>query len=137
MKRIVISLCMLLGMYAYAQDFEVPTEVLTAFESKYPEAEDLEWKLRNDTYQAEFLDINQCIAVFSADGTWMKTISLVTEDDLPETAYAYIDETYEISNVIQVQMIEDNKYTISYKVMVLEGGAKVSLKFNEDGEIIK
>lgn len=137
MKKIVFTLCMLLGMYAYAQDIDVPSEVLTAFEVKYPEAEEVEWKLRNDAYQAEYFDFFQCIAVFNTEGLWMKTISLVAEDDLPETAYAYIDETYEISSVIQVQMIEDNKYNISYKVMVLEEGAKVTLKFNEEGDKIK
>lgn len=137
MKKLVFTLSMFMGIYAYAQDVEVPSEVLTAFEAKYPNSEEVDWKLRNDAYQAEFFDFFQCIAVFNAEGLWLKTISLVAEDDLPDTAYEYIDENYEISDVIQVQMIEDNKSTIMYKVMVLEEGAKVTLKFNEEGEKIK
>lgn len=137
MKKLVFTLSMFMGIYAYAQDVEVPSEVLTAFEAKYPNSEEVDWKLRNDAYQAEFFDFFQCIAVFNAEGLWLKTISLVAEDDLPDTAYEYIDENYEISDVIQIQMIEDNKSTIMYKVMVLEEGAKVTLKFNEEGEKIK
>lgn len=128
---------MLLGMCAYAQDIEVPAKVLAAFEAKYPNAEEVEWKLRNDTYQAEYSDFFQTIAVYNLDGQWMKTISLISEDDLPEITYDYIEENYDLSQILQIHMIEDNKQTISYKVIVLDDGTKVTLKFKEDGALFK
>jgi len=58
-------------------------------------------------------------------------------DELPETAHTFIDENYEISSIIQVQKIEDNKQTISYKVMIMEESDKVSFKFSSDGNLLK
>lgn len=137
MKKILITICLLLGISAFAQEAEVPSKVLTAFQLKYPDVEEVEWKLRKDTYQAEFFDLYQTIVVYANEGLWMRTISLVSEDDLPETAYEFIDENYEISQILQIHMIEDNKQTISYKVMIMDESEKVTFKFSEEGRQIK
>lgn len=137
MKKIVITICFLLGISAFAQEADVPAKVLTAFKVKCPDAEEVEWKLRKDTYQAEFFDFYQTIVVFNNEGLWVRTISLVSEDDLPETAYDFIDENYEISQILQIHKIEDNKQTISYKVMIMDESEKVTLKFSEEGAQIK
>ena len=133
MKKILPVICLVLGVHAYSQDNIVPENVLLAFETKYPSAEDVEWKKKKENYQVEFFDFYQSIAIFDPEGTWLKTIFLISEDDLPELAYKYIDETYEIDKVQEVHMIEDRKQTVTYIVIVLVDGEKVRLNFSDKG----
>lgn len=137
MKSLILALLFLAGIVAFAQDADVPADVRNAFELKYPDAEEVEWKLRKDTYQAEFFDFYQTIVVYNIEGLWLRTISLVSEDDLPEEAYNFIDENYEISQIFEIHKVEDNKQKISYKVMIEDGGEKTTLKFSEEGTQIK
>ena len=137
MKYIIVVICILLGINASAQENVIPSKILAAFEVKYPSAEDVEWKQKKETYQAEFFDFYQTIAIFNPEGIWMKTISLISEEDLPEIAYEHVDEYFEVSQILQVHKIEDNKLKVSYKVVILEDGEKTTLHFSEEGNLIK
>jgi hypothetical protein len=56
----------------------VPSTVLSAFNTHYPNATQVQWKLLSDgTYKAEFLIGNvKWQAIFTASGTWLKNNTL-------------------------------------------------------------
>lgn len=56
----------------------VPSAVLSAFNTHYPNATQVQWKLLSDgTYKAEFLIGNvKWQAIFTASGTWLKNNTL-------------------------------------------------------------
>lgn len=137
MKELLLTICILIGINSYAQTSEIPSNVIDTFENMYPEAENVEWKTQKNTYQAEFIDLFQTIAVFNKEGLWMKTISQISEYDLPDAAFENIDENYEFAEYYYLHMIEDNKHLIIYKVVLLVDEEKVTLRFSEDGEEIK
>lgn len=64
----------------------VPDAIRSAFDEKFPKADDVEWKLEeNGNWEVEFeLDEEESSATFSAEGKWLETETEIAVDDLPE-----------------------------------------------------
>jgi len=136
-KKIIFSICLLLGINGYAQEIEIPAKVLSTFQEKYPTAKKVEWKQLKDTFHAEYFDFYQSIAIFSSDGLWIKTISFVSEDNLPKKAIEYIDESFDPSQIKQIQMIVKNNWVISYIIVIQDENKKITIEFLKDGTLVR
>lgn len=83
-----------------------PTEVSTAFQQKYPNAQIIEWELKsNNIYEAEYVDESQYAgyanfdSYFKADGTWIYTNESVSYQNLPTVIQeAYTNSKYTPAN---------------------------------------
>ena len=137
MKNILIFIFVLAGLPLVGQDLEIPATVLSAFSDKFPDAEEVVWKQRKDTYQAEFFDFDQTIAFFDVEGTWVKTITMISEEDLPENISVYITDNYDLDDISAIHLVETNKQVVSYRVMLMTDTGKLSLEFSEEGALLK
>ncbi|MGQ1784511.1 MULTISPECIES: PepSY-like domain-containing protein [unclassified Saccharicrinis] len=140
MKRkslVFISMLFLTVTFVYAQNVMVPKAVKAAFGEKFPGAENPVWKKANDNYQVHFLYDTEHHALFAIDGKWLKTVAIISEDDLPEAASEYISETYEEFEIKQAQQIVTNKGKTSYQVILLVDEDKVKLDFDALGDYVE
>src|SRR5690606_35907422 len=90
MRRIfpaILSLCMLsLAMStASAQIRKIPAAVTEAFEARYPDAQQVEWRDKLSAFTASFeLKSVAYQASFNSGGEWLQTEHEVDADDLPD-----------------------------------------------------
>ncbi|WP_430816320.1 PepSY-like domain-containing protein [Carboxylicivirga sp. RSCT41] len=137
MKKLIVLLPLLFTLcVVFGQGINVPDNILDAFEAKYPDAGKVVWKLKNDTYQAQFTYETKRLAYFSKAGKWLKTATMVDEIDLPDAAMEYIMDHYEDAEVSQVQYVIDNKKQSYYLTILKLGDNKIKLKFDDDGKVI-
>lgn len=137
MKKLLFMASWLCSIAMAGQAVDTPEAVLSAFEEKYPEAEEVTWNLSGSNYQASFIEIQTMKAIFSSDGKWLKTTAIVSEDDLPYSAIEYIYENYEEASISQVQFIEDYNSQTTYLVIFYAVDEKLKLRFDSEGMVIE
>jgi hypothetical protein len=136
MKKIALIASLLISTLAFGQEVDLPDAVIKAFEEKFSDAENVTWKLVKTNYQATFEEIEITMALFSPEGEWLKTVMIISEDDLPVMAIEHIEDNYEDAEINQVQMIKNNKEEITYLVVLMVDDEKVKIKFNKEGVVI-
>ena len=133
---------------ASANAIDVPMNVLTAFQAKYPAAHNIEWSEEEEeefyTYTAAFLLDGRAVeSMFSEDGEWVTSITTLTEEDLLPEITAYLKSNYEEASVLSAKKIEDEDgevYTISIEVVIDEEEDETEmyvLSFDSDGQLIE
>jgi hypothetical protein len=138
-RSLIITMLLFAVTLMFAQEVNVPKAVKATFTQMFPEINTPVWKQNKENYQAQFKDEDDTIqeATFSADGKWIKTASIIYEDELPEIATEYILDNYEEFEVDKIRKVTTNKGNTSYTVMLTVGEDKIKLSFNEDGEYIE
>jgi len=138
MKKLIVIIPMLFSLlFVAAQELKVPDAVLEAFETKYPDAGKVTWKIKNDAYQAQFNYESKRLAYFANDGKWLKTATMIDEMDLPENVVEYVMDNYDTADFTQLQYVINNKDQSYYLVIFELDGEKIKLKFDDEGEILQ
>jgi uncharacterized glyoxalase superfamily metalloenzyme YdcJ len=137
MRKLVFVVSLLISTLAFGQDIEVPDLVISTFEERFPDAEQVKWEKLKTNFQATFEDIETTMAQFTPEGKWVKTAVIVTEDELPVIAAEHIEENFEDAEITQVQMVENSKEEITYLVVMVVGDKKIKIKFNDEGVVIE
>jgi len=86
MKKMMILALFALVSCATAFSANPPEAVLTAFQQKFPNAQDVDWsKEKNGEWEAEFElpGSHEMSATFSADGRWLETETEIVFSELP------------------------------------------------------
>ncbi|WMJ72026.1 PepSY-like domain-containing protein [Cytophagaceae bacterium ABcell3] len=124
------------------QQAEVPAEVVTSFNQRYPEATDVEWREDNGNYEVEFeYNDTEMEAVYHPDGT-LRSVEeeegifggLEPEEEeeaeIPEEVIQNFNQRYpEAENV---EWEEDNG---DYVVEFEEDGMDLEATYREDGTL--
>lgn len=118
------------------KEADVPTAVKTSFKTAFPNATDVEWKMKEGKYKVGF-EVNGTdhIAAFGADGTMMSKGMKIRTSELPSAVAtavktAYADRT--INNVYRV----DKDGTVNYLVK-LDGDPETKIMYSADGQVVK
>jgi len=136
MKKIVL-LAVFISTVAFSNNVQIPDHVSTAFTSKFPGVEDVNWKREFNMFRAEFTQKNKTMtALFSTDGKWVETATYIQENQLPEKTLEEIDWYYDNALIISSRKAKDYKSTNFYRVTVETGEAFYFLKIDEEGDII-
>lgn len=133
-----MSLCsMLLIAPTCAQEVEVPDEVLATFEEMYPNAINATWEEEDTQYTVNFeMDGSTIIAVYSEDGSWLKSETDIEFDDLPTAAQAYIKDEFVVElyhSIVKLEVPEETLYHVSLETET----ELVKLTFDEDGNVLE
>ncbi|PLW99025.1 MAG: hypothetical protein C0594_17540, partial [Marinilabiliales bacterium] len=107
---------------------DVPQNIQDAFNSKYSDAENVEWNTESGQYDVTFvLDDYMQHVFYSSDGKWLKLVTeLVSDEELPEAvrnaytkkykdgyAYRYLKITTTENIVFEVELsVEDLVYIL-------------------------
>ncbi|MBA2499624.1 MAG: PepSY-like domain-containing protein [Chitinophagaceae bacterium] len=143
-KRFFILLIVGLGLFttAHAQLREIPAEVMSAFESQYPTATNVEFKDNFVKVYVHFnLDDAKMIASYNNKGLWKETEREWSFDQLSEDIKSgferskYADENWIQKETALVYLADG---TTQYRLKVEKGEIqKKYLYFNKRGRMIR
>jgi hypothetical protein len=139
MKRTILVLTLLFcaAAISYSQ-IKVPEKVKTAFETKFPKAESVKWRMDDDDYSSDFtFDSVNYFAGFDDDGKWTETGVAILFDNLPDAVKQVVKKTYKDTDIKNVYSVEDSDGKIYYEVDVLKNGKTVEAYYNKDGTEIE
>lgn len=117
---------------------QVPEEVKSSFQEKYPGENDPDWhKDQNGNYESQFKkDGDHYRADFSPDGNWIETEQSIDEDDLPKAIKEVLEEEYDKFKIVEVELVNHHSKGMFYDVELKDDGEKIDIEFKENGEII-
>lgn len=96
-----------------------PQAVLQAFQKAFPNAEDVDWELEGDRYEAEFEqgDMEQS-ATFSATGQLIETETEIAVSELPAAIRDYISANYKGKKIREAARIVTPTGAVTYEAEV-------------------
>jgi len=113
--------------------------VVSAFNSKYPNAGKVEWETKSGYKVADFyIDSKEAEAWFDIDGSWVMTETDLTFGELPtEVQESFNAGTYASWRVDDVDKLERSNTEVVYVVEVEQGNQEFDLYYSADGILIK
>jgi hypothetical protein len=141
MKRILLATLLStgLGLAAFAQEVketDVPAAVKTSFKTAFPNAKDVDWKMKEGKYKVDFdIDGTDYIAAFGVDGKMISKGMKIRVSELPSAVTNAVKSSYankDIENVYRV----DKDGTVCYLVK-LEGNPDTKVLYSADGQVVK
>lgn len=140
MKTLKIFTLLFLGSFAMnAQDLTkdaVPNEVMTAFESEYSNASDVEWEKTMDYFNVEF-DLNRIDheVWYTAAGEMVKLEKEVKKSDLPAAIKTELENEYAGFRVEDAELQKEDGVT-TYRVELENGNQEKNVTFNDSGKVL-
>ena len=144
--RTTIFTSLLLAVFALTScndtdgDNYIPDEkIVNVLHEKYPNAQRVEWKKKNDHYIADFREDHiKKEAWITTTGEWIMTESDILFKDLPEAVKTAFNQTeYKDWEVEDVDRLERLEMETIYVVEVEQGKQEFELSYIEDGTLIK
>ncbi len=119
-----------------ADTTSVMENVKAAFDEKYPNATDVEWKQEEEGWEVEFkVDGVEYEAEYNMEGDWLKTEHEISESELPEMIRNTLDGEYTAYAIMGVEKY-DSKEGPYYEVKLRKGGDIEEAKFYPNGKLI-
>ena len=141
MKKAILLLTLLLCVctFTFAQEISVPQAAISAFNTKFPYAEEVKWDKENSSeYEANFtLDGLDMSAVFSENGTWKETETSIGIDQLPQAVLDAIKLNYSKGKLFGASKIIRADDTTIYEADIKVKSKKKEVLFDENGNIVK
>lgn len=112
-----------------------PATVITSFNSKFPNANNVKWGKENATeWEAEFeLNGSKVSANFSNDGKWLETETEVSVNQLPKAVVSAINKKYPDYEIAGGDKIENAKGEILYEADIKFKTVRKEVLLNSDG----
>jgi hypothetical protein len=135
MKKIVLSLIVILFAITTSFAGTPPSDVQKAFDKMYPGASKISWdQEKPSVWEAEFVsDGYKMEAKFSDKGMWIQTESDVKVSNLPAAIKETIKTKYTGWEAEEANKVESAKEGSMFEVTLKMGVDKKSLSFKEDG----
>ncbi|WP_166436992.1 PepSY-like domain-containing protein [Niastella caeni] len=149
MKKIIFAGLLTTGlmMGAFAQDTkqdkqdnlkekDVPTAIQTSFKAEFPNATDVEWKMKEGKYKVEFEmnDIDH-FASYDASGKVMSKGMKIRTSELPAAVATSVKGAYADRSIDEVYRV-DKDGAVFYKVK-LSGNPDTKIMYSADGQEVK
>lgn len=117
-------------------DVVVPDAVRSTFQQRYKDAKGIAWEDNDEEYKATFQYKGKMMfAFFDQYGSWKKSFTKVSPQDLPVSVMLYIQENldgYELSR----HYLRADTEVESYAIAVKKGTDYVWMQFDLDGKFI-
>ncbi|AEA42247.1 PepSY-like domain-containing protein [Fluviicola taffensis] len=113
---------------------EIPSVVINAVMTKYPNAKDLEWEVKNGIYEAEFdLDKNDYEVWVNTQGTILKVEEEIRNDQIPAVILAKVKAEFKDYKLDDSKRIEIGK-SIYYEIEIDGALGDQKVVYSEKGE---
>jgi hypothetical protein len=146
MKKITFVVLLTTGLMlgAYAQDKspdkvnekDVPAAIQTSFKSEFPNAKDVEWKMKEGKYKVEF-EVNGLdhFAKYGTDGKLTARGMKIRTSELPNAVATSVKSAYADRTIDDVYRVD--KDGSLYYLVKLNGNPDTKVKFSANGQEIK
>jgi uncharacterized membrane protein YkoI len=120
-----------------AQESQIPQEVLTSFQSKFPNAADLKWEAKKGLYKAEFKIGTRANDVWLDKGGVVKKHKQdFPKKELPEVIRKKIESDFSGFKIDDADKIEENG-EVFYEVDIKGSAEERKLLFTSAGVIME
>ncbi len=142
MRHLFIGLAagLLLGSTSVqAQGPEIPANVVSHFQAKYPGAENPDYDKEKDGYEVEFhLSGIKWEAFYDTRGNWVKTERDVRRADVPDAVWTALStSSYGRWKVDDIEEHQTPQHEKLYEIEVKTKGQKKYLYFLPDGQMVR
>lgn len=141
MKQVLtVFIALLLTLTTTAQFRNIPAAVTTAFQQKYPSAQNVSWEDRVSNFQAKFVQDNVMYeARFDKNGSWVETEKNMKFDELPGAVKsAFRSSKFRDYTIRTVAHIERSNGTKEYRLFIRDNVVQRKyLYYKEDGTLLK
>jgi hypothetical protein len=138
MKKLVLTLALGFGMSTavFAQD-NVPQHVKNSFNNTYAQANDVEWKAKDDSYHAKFeMNGNKHWIMYNEDGSIEKQGREISTAELPQGVTRAINQQYANRTIEKAKTVEKDGKTM-YMAKLEGDDEDLKVVFNADGSVVK
>lgn len=123
MNKIILTLLMCLWLFAAMasdQKKSVPANVITAFKTKYPSAENISWMYYTNTYAARFYSGGvPCTVRYDAKGVWLDETRKVGFGDLgTNVKNAFSQSKFSTWRAHEVNTIREKDKEVQYRILI-------------------
>jgi hypothetical protein len=117
------------------KESDVPTAVQTSFKSSFPNATDVEWKMKEGKYKVKF-EINGTdhMAAFGTDGKLMSKGLKIRTSELPSAVSAAVKNAYADRTIDNVYRVDKNGSV--YYMVKLDGTPDTKVMYSADGQVV-
>lgn len=136
-KSAVTMVVMFFATLTFAQKMQeknVPANVKSTFQKKYPAATAVKWNKESENYEASF-DLNKIgnSVLMDAQGNIIETEVEIELSQLPASILAYVKKHYTANKVKEAAKITDAKGTLTYEAAI----KGMDLIFDSNGKFVK
>lgn len=138
MRRVIILTVILASMLMSCNsnddpNLDTPSLVLNAFQTKFPEATDVEWEKSKAGYEVVFeIENIDHTAIIESDGKLIKYKYEILSSELPEAVKNTIKTNYGISKIDDSEILKVDEITY-YQIEIDGGLMDDKLIFNSNG----
>jgi hypothetical protein len=143
MKNIcMVLLCAtFMSISAYAQKIsadKIPSSVMKAFKSKFPNAVDARWEMENKKdYEVNFkANDAKHSAVFDSNGKWTVSESEIKVSELPTAAKESIAKQFPGFKIEEAEKYQDTEHGSCYEVEIEKGKETFEVLIRASGEVL-
>jgi len=141
MKKItILIICILITGYIRAQDINqrnVPAVVLNAFQLKFPNASDVDWKLDNGNYHIDFeLNDKDNEAVLDYRGKLLKHKQDLYISEIPKNVLETIKSKVQFFDIKDADLLTENGETV-YKINFEIDDKDYDFWISKNGKLLK
>ncbi|MBN2485217.1 MAG: PepSY-like domain-containing protein [Bacteroidales bacterium] len=133
-------LCLVLfSTSIFAQKSTLPKKVSETFERKFPEVEDVAWEVKSKgDYKIKFeLEGKKTVVEIDEDGTWEKTSTHISFDELPQVVQTTVNEQKKNSEITEIKIVINDDDEIYYRIDLTDENKTIKLEISKKGKIIK
>ena len=136
-KSAVTMVVMFFATLTFAQKMQeknVPANVKSTFQKKYPAATGVKWNKESENYEASFyLNKTGNSVLMDAQGNIIETEVEIELSQLPAGILAYVKKHYTANKVKEAAKITDAKGTVTYEAAI----KGMDLIFDSNGKFVK
>jgi hypothetical protein len=141
MKKLILvcAAAAFISVNAFSQNAkDLPAQVKTAFEKKFPGAQKVKWGAENKTeWEAEFvLNGKEYSANYNSDGTWMETEYEISVSEIPAAISATLTREFPGYKLGETEISETTKGKL-YEFEVKTGKTEMEVVLKADGTLVK
>ena len=128
----------MLGSYAQdnLKEKDVPPAIQTSFKTEFPNAKDIEWKMKDGKYKVEF-EVNGLdhFAKYGTDGKLMAKGMKIRTSELPNAVATSVKNTYADRTIDDVYRVD--KDGSAFYLVKLDGDPETKVLYSADGQVAK
>lgn len=141
MKNILLLCAVIISISAAAQKIsadKVPSSVMNAFKTKFPNAEKVKWEMEKKTfYEANFiLNNTEQSATFDAEGKWTETETEIPISELPQPVILTMRKQFSEYKIKEAASVENIQHGHCFEVEIKKDKEIIDVFLNSKGEVL-
>ncbi|GAB4492063.1 MAG: hypothetical protein OHK0045_18910 [Raineya sp.] len=117
---------------------QVPSSIISAFQSKFPNAKDIEWEMDNSDFEVNFeIGKVEWSAKFDSGGKLLETEQEINVSQIPQNVRQAIESEYPNCKIEEAEQVTLADNSVVYEIEVEKDKKSFEVQVSIDGKILK